>query len=181
MLLSGNGITQTGETSPAHDQCPGASEPGDPPAGEKVGIFPSEEAVLRLIGVVLVEIYEAWATGHRYLDMTSTGCGEVSRDRSNQHSATTPRRRRLNGALVSLKSYQRILHTHKIGLDPPFLHIVVSINLECVIPFRGLSLTEYFLNPYTTYFLPIESKQSRKKHYTLRHISNQKENGYASD
>lgn len=35
-----------------------------------VGIFPNEEAALRLIGAVLMEIDEAWATGHRYLDMT---------------------------------------------------------------------------------------------------------------
>ncbi|MBE3572946.1 MAG: IS256 family transposase [Moorella humiferrea] len=35
-----------------------------------VGIFPNAEAALRLIGAVLMEIDEAWATGHRYLDMT---------------------------------------------------------------------------------------------------------------
>lgn len=35
-----------------------------------VGIFPNEEAALRLIGAVFMEIDEAWATGHRYLDMT---------------------------------------------------------------------------------------------------------------
>lgn len=35
-----------------------------------VGIFPNEEAALRLIGAVVMEIDEAWATGHRYLDMT---------------------------------------------------------------------------------------------------------------
>lgn len=35
-----------------------------------VGIFPNEEAALRLIGAVLMEIDEAWAAGHRYLDMT---------------------------------------------------------------------------------------------------------------
>jgi len=34
-----------------------------------VGIFPNEEALLKLLGAVLVEIDEAWATGHRYLDM----------------------------------------------------------------------------------------------------------------
>ncbi|MGQ9623513.1 MAG: transposase, partial [Candidatus Caldatribacteriaceae bacterium] len=34
-----------------------------------VGIFPNEEAALRLLGAVLMEIDEAWATGHRYLDM----------------------------------------------------------------------------------------------------------------
>ncbi|NSW84649.1 MAG: IS256 family transposase [Syntrophothermus sp.] len=34
-----------------------------------IGIFPNEEAALRLIGAVLMEIDEAWATGHRYLDM----------------------------------------------------------------------------------------------------------------
>lgn len=34
-----------------------------------VGIFPNEEAALRLLGAVLMEIDEAWATGQRYLDM----------------------------------------------------------------------------------------------------------------
>lgn len=34
-----------------------------------IGIFPNEEAALRLIGAVLMEIDEAWATGHRYLDI----------------------------------------------------------------------------------------------------------------
>lgn len=34
-----------------------------------VGIFPNKEAALRLLGAVLMEGDEAWATGHRYLDM----------------------------------------------------------------------------------------------------------------
>ncbi len=34
-----------------------------------VGIFPNEQAALRLLGAVLMEIDETWATGHRYLDM----------------------------------------------------------------------------------------------------------------
>jgi len=34
-----------------------------------VGIFPNEEAALRLLGAVLMEIDEAWGTGQRYLDM----------------------------------------------------------------------------------------------------------------
>ena len=34
-----------------------------------VGIFPNEEAALRLLGAVLMEIDETWASGHRYLDM----------------------------------------------------------------------------------------------------------------
>lgn len=34
-----------------------------------VGIFPNEEAALRLVGAVLMEIDEAWATGHQYVDM----------------------------------------------------------------------------------------------------------------
>lgn len=34
------------------------------------GIFPYEEAALGLIGAVRMEVDEAWATGHRYLDMT---------------------------------------------------------------------------------------------------------------
>jgi transposase-like protein len=34
-----------------------------------VGIFPNEEAARRPLGAVLMEIDEAWATGHRHLDM----------------------------------------------------------------------------------------------------------------
>lgn len=38
--------------------------------GERVvGIFPNEEAALRVLGTVLMEIDETWATGPRYLDM----------------------------------------------------------------------------------------------------------------
>lgn len=36
-----------------------------------VGIFPNEEAALRLLGAVLMEIDETWATGPRYLDMAA--------------------------------------------------------------------------------------------------------------
>ncbi|HAF71199.1 MAG: Transposase mutator type [Acetothermia bacterium 64_32] len=35
-----------------------------------IRIFPNEESALRLIGAVLIEIDEAWTTGHRYFDMT---------------------------------------------------------------------------------------------------------------
>lgn len=34
-----------------------------------IRIFPNEESAQRLIGAVLMEIDEAWTTGHRYLDM----------------------------------------------------------------------------------------------------------------
>ncbi|MCR4425159.1 MAG: transposase, partial [Firmicutes bacterium] len=34
-----------------------------------IRIFPNEESALRLIGAVLMEIDEAWSTGHRYFDM----------------------------------------------------------------------------------------------------------------
>lgn len=34
-----------------------------------IRIFPNEESVTRLIGAVLMEIDEAWTTGHRYFDM----------------------------------------------------------------------------------------------------------------
>ncbi len=35
-----------------------------------IGIFPNEEAALRLIDAVLMGIDKAWTTDHRYLDMT---------------------------------------------------------------------------------------------------------------
>ncbi len=35
-----------------------------------IRIFPNEESAMRLIGAVLLEIDEAWTTGHRYFDMT---------------------------------------------------------------------------------------------------------------
>lgn len=35
-----------------------------------IRIFPNEDSALRLIGAVLMEIDEAWTTGHRYFDMT---------------------------------------------------------------------------------------------------------------
>ena len=35
-----------------------------------IGIFPNEESALRLLGAVLMEIDESWATGNKYLDMT---------------------------------------------------------------------------------------------------------------
>lgn len=34
-----------------------------------IRIFPNEESAIRLIGAVLMEIDEAWSTGHRYFDM----------------------------------------------------------------------------------------------------------------
>lgn len=34
-----------------------------------IRIFPNEESAIRLIGAVLLEIDEAWATGQRYFDM----------------------------------------------------------------------------------------------------------------
>jgi putative transposase len=34
-----------------------------------IRIFPNEESALRLIGAVLMEIYESWTTGHRYFNM----------------------------------------------------------------------------------------------------------------
>lgn len=34
-----------------------------------IRIFPHEEAAIRLIGAVLVEIDEAWSSGSRYFDM----------------------------------------------------------------------------------------------------------------
>lgn len=54
-----------------------------------VGIFPNEEAALRLIGAVLMEIDEAWAAGHRYLDMTEywiwrDNQGKVKAENSNR-------------------------------------------------------------------------------------------------
>ncbi|EJY57130.1 transposase mutator type [Alicyclobacillus hesperidum URH17-3-68] len=32
-------------------------------------IFPNRESAIRLIGALLMEIDEAWTTGHKYLDM----------------------------------------------------------------------------------------------------------------
>lgn len=54
-----------------------------------VGIFPNEEAALRLIGAVLMEIDEAWAASHRYLDMTEywiwrDNQGKVKAENSNR-------------------------------------------------------------------------------------------------
>ena len=34
-----------------------------------IRIFPNEESALRLIGAVLMEMDEAWSTGHRYFDI----------------------------------------------------------------------------------------------------------------
>ncbi len=34
-----------------------------------IRIFPNEESAMRLIGAVLLEIEEAWTTGHYYFDM----------------------------------------------------------------------------------------------------------------
>jgi len=34
-----------------------------------VGAFPNEEALLRLVGSVLMDINEEWVTGRRYLPM----------------------------------------------------------------------------------------------------------------
>jgi transposase-like protein len=34
-----------------------------------IHIFPNEESPQRLIGAALMEIDEAWTTGHRYFDM----------------------------------------------------------------------------------------------------------------
>jgi len=34
-----------------------------------IRIFPNEESALRLIGAVLMEMDEAWSTGHRYFNM----------------------------------------------------------------------------------------------------------------
>jgi putative transposase len=36
-----------------------------------IRIFPNREAVVRLLGALLLEQDEAWTTGHRYFDMTS--------------------------------------------------------------------------------------------------------------
>jgi putative transposase len=36
-----------------------------------IRIFPNREAVVRLVGALLLEQDEAWTTGHRYFDMTS--------------------------------------------------------------------------------------------------------------
>jgi putative transposase len=34
-----------------------------------IHIFPNRASVLRLLGALLMEMDEKWATGHRYLDM----------------------------------------------------------------------------------------------------------------
>ncbi|WP_026964738.1 transposase, partial [Alicyclobacillus pomorum] len=34
-----------------------------------IRIFPNRASVLRLLGALLMEMDEKWATGHRYLDM----------------------------------------------------------------------------------------------------------------
>jgi len=34
-----------------------------------IRIFPNRESVLRLLGALLMELDEAWTTGHRYFDM----------------------------------------------------------------------------------------------------------------
>ena len=34
-----------------------------------IRIFPNRESALRLMGAVLMEHHEQWATGHRYFDM----------------------------------------------------------------------------------------------------------------
>jgi putative transposase len=36
-----------------------------------IRIFPNRTAAVRLLGALLMEQDEAWATGHRYFDMTS--------------------------------------------------------------------------------------------------------------
>ncbi|MEW6524852.1 MAG: transposase, partial [Bacillota bacterium] len=38
-----------------------------------IRIFPNEESAMRLMGAVLLEIDEAWTTGHRYFDMAEYG------------------------------------------------------------------------------------------------------------
>ena len=35
-----------------------------------IRIFPNRESVIRLLGALLMEIDEKWASGHRYFDMT---------------------------------------------------------------------------------------------------------------
>jgi len=59
-----------------------------------VGIFSNEEAALRLIGAVLMEIDEAWATGHRYLDMTEywTWRQEQERAKGEKQTYQNPKR-----------------------------------------------------------------------------------------
>jgi transposase-like protein len=44
-----------------------------------VGIFPNEEAALRLLGAVLMEIDEAWATGRATWTWRSTWHGWTNR------------------------------------------------------------------------------------------------------
>ena len=36
-----------------------------------IRIFPNRESAVRLLGALLIEQDEAWATGHRYFDMTA--------------------------------------------------------------------------------------------------------------
>jgi transposase-like protein len=68
MLLSGNGITQTDETPPAHNAL-GRLNREIRRQREWRG-FPKQRGSTETHCAVLMEIDEAWAMGYRHLDMT---------------------------------------------------------------------------------------------------------------